>query len=103
METVRIFDSLVSSGKFQEASIHLTDDFEWIAPNKKLDKVGWLGTASKTKCKDLPVYGDFEHGSNKLQVTRKGTKRILMMTVSLIQTLELTEDGKIRQISVAKV
>ena len=102
METVKKFDSLLSAGKYEEASGMLCDDFSWTGPNKSLDKAAWLGEVGKL-AKDAPTFEAFEPGTSDLQVTRKGKKKVAMMTVKLVQAFETTEDGKIKSINTARV
>ena len=102
METAQAFSSLVSAGKFQEASHYLTDEFMWTGPLGRLDKTGWLKTLQKRK-PDKPNFGPFQLGDNNLKVSRRLSKRMMSMNINLVQTLEMTEDGKIRNISVTRV
>ena len=102
METAQAFSSLMSAGRFQEASHYLTDDFTWKGPMKRLDKAAWLKTLQTTKI-DAPNFGPFQLSDDNLKASRKVSKKMMMMTINLVQTLEMTEDGKIRHISVTRV
>ncbi|CAB9528846.1 expressed unknown protein [Seminavis robusta] len=68
-------------------------------PKKTLDRAGWLKEASK---KEGPTFENFEEGDNELQFKRKGKHKVGLMSVSVIQTMELTSDGKVKSLTVVK-
>lgn len=99
MKIVKKFDSLCRKGNYEEAAEMLTDDFCFTRPMTKLDKARWLKDFPSLA---LPTYGEFEQGATETQITRKGTKKVLIMKVSMMETWELTEDGKIKSITGVK-
>jgi hypothetical protein len=101
MEIVQKFDALCLEGKYEEASAMLTDDFHFTNPRVTLDKAKWLKEFPALHA-DRPTFEEFQPGANDNQITRKGKKKVMMMNISMMETWELTEDGKIKSIVGAK-
>ena len=101
MDIVLKFEALCDQGKFEEASTMLTDDFRFTNPRTDLDKPRWLKDFPALHA-DKPTFSEFQPGAKDNQVTRKGKKRIMMMNIEMIETWEVTDDGKIKSITGAK-
>ena len=101
MDIAKKFDGLLTEGKFEEACELLTDDFVFSNPRTHIDKGNFVKDFPAMH-KDAPTFEDFQEGANDLQITRKGKKRIAMMNISMKETWEFTNDGKIKSIVGAK-
>ncbi|CAJ1962276.1 unnamed protein product [Cylindrotheca closterium] len=102
--TVVKFNLLMDEGgDFDAAAALLNDDkFEFITPKKSfMTKSDWLQGFPDVH-KESPIFEPPAPGSHPLQVLRAGKKKLGPLTISLVETYELDEDGKIEKISVAR-
>jgi hypothetical protein len=88
--------------KYDEASEFLVDDFKFTSPKVSFkNKEEWMKGFPEFH-KDPPIFEAAQPGAHDKQVTRKGKKKIMMITLSLLEKYELDEDGKIVSISAGK-
>jgi hypothetical protein len=88
--------------KYDEASEFLADDFTFTSPKVSFkNKEGWIKGFPEFH-KNPPVFEAAKPGAHDKQVTRKGKKKISLITLNLIETYELNEDGKIVSISAGR-
>jgi hypothetical protein len=104
LETARKFDALMAEGKFAEAAEeYLTDDFVFSNPRFSFEgKEAWV-KGFPAKHADAPTFEEFEGGENDKQVKRKGSKKVMMMTVKMVEIWDFTDDGRIKAIAGAKL
>jgi hypothetical protein len=88
--------------KYDEASKFLVDDFQFISPKVSFkNKEEWIKGFPEFH-KNPPIFEAAQPGAHDKQATRKGKKKILLVTLSLIEKYELNEDGKIVSISAGR-
>ncbi|KAL3932761.1 MAG: hypothetical protein SGBAC_010702 [Bacillariaceae sp.] len=101
--TVAKFNLLMDEASdFDAAASLLNDEFEFLTPKKNFhSKADWLEGFPDVH-KDSPIFEAPILGANPQQVLRRGKKKLGPLTVSLVETYELNEDGKIEKISVSR-
>jgi hypothetical protein len=102
IHTAHNFGSLLSEGRYEEASDLLADGFclkslKFNFPTKE----AWLKGFPKVH-KDIPDFKAFVECKNKSQVQRHGKKKIALLTVNVKEVLEFDANGKIKQITMSK-
>ena len=100
------FANLLQEGNLDAASHFFDDSFVVSSPSEptpsSINKEEWLKMYRANKKR--PTYEAPEAGQHEKQVTRKGKMKAgPMMTVNLVQTFELNDDGKIVKIDMSKV
>ena len=101
MDIVNSFEALLDKGQFEEASTLLSDDFEFSTPRHLLNKISWLKEFPQMH-KDRPNFSAFVPGNNDKEVKRTGKKKIMAMSLTMVETWTFTDDGKILSIKGAK-
>jgi hypothetical protein len=105
VEIVSHFNTLVDGEQnYLDAADLLDDeDFEFLSPKANFrGKNDWLQRFPKFH-KDAPIFEDPMPGKHVKQVTRKGKKKISFLTIHLMETYELNDQGKIVNISAAMI
>ena len=88
--------------KYDEASKFLADDFSFTSPKVSFKtKEEWIKGFPEFH-KNPPIFEAAQPGAHDKQVTRKGKKKISLITLSLLEKYELNEDGKIVSISAGR-
>jgi hypothetical protein len=88
--------------KYDEASKFLADDFSFTSPKVSFkNKEEWIKGFPEFH-KNPPIFEAAQAGVHDKQVTRKGKKKISLITLSLLEKYELNEDGKIVSISAGR-
>jgi hypothetical protein len=88
--------------KYEEASKYLVDDFKFTSPKASFkSKEEWIEKFPAFH-KNPPIFEAAQPGAHDKQVTRKGKKKISLITLSLVEKYELNEDGKIVSISAGR-
>ena len=103
LQTVSNFVNLLDGQmQYQAASNLLVDDFKFLTPRDSFhSRSDWLKGFPKVH-KDAPIFEDPVPGSHDNQVLRNGKKKLGFLTINLVETYELNDDGKITQISAAR-
>jgi ketosteroid isomerase-like protein len=104
--TAQSFLDCMDRNDVDGAAALLTDDgtFLFTAMNRKATKAEWKDLFLQNK-KNAPTY---QHGltvvadSNGRLIERKGSKKISFLKVSVIQTLEFNDEGRIQSIDIQK-
>lgn len=99
MEIAKAFDTLCNGGNFQEAADMLAEDFVFSNPMWSKNKEQWVQEFPKL-IQGKPSFEEFQESAGV--VSRKGKKKLGMMTFSMIETWEITLDGKIKSIAGAR-
>jgi hypothetical protein len=84
------------------ASLLVDDDFEFITPKHSFhSKSDWLERFPGVHA-DSPVFENPILGAHDNQILRKGKKKVGFLTLSMVETYDINEEGKITRISAAK-
>ena len=99
IEIAKTFDALCDTGKFQEAADMLTEDFTFSNPMWSKNKEQWI-QEFPTLSKDKPTFEEFQETNGV--VSRRGKKKMGILNLSMIETWDIREDGKIKSITGAR-
>jgi hypothetical protein len=107
LQTLYAFLSLMEVQNKVEASEFLSDDLKWTTPSSTFNgKRDWLDNFREADRKppifdDPPVLNSEDNGSTI--ITRKGKKKkVGYITINILKTVEVNQEGKICKLEVAR-
>ncbi|CAJ1961811.1 unnamed protein product [Cylindrotheca closterium] len=85
---------------YNAAALFLDDNFEFVSPKKNFKtKADWI-EGFPVLHKDPPIFELPKPGSHSHQVLRNGKKKFGPINVSLVESYEISKEGKIERLSV---
>jgi len=104
VEWANNYAKCIDEQRFDDAYNLLDDSFTMKTPKKNCDsKEQWMTEfVPEAKKGSQPSFEAFEPGDHDKQARRKGSKKVAIVTMSVLQTFDFTDDGKIKSIVLAK-
>jgi hypothetical protein len=104
LDTVKKFAALETSDKFEEAAELFADDLKFSSPRVNFDsKEAWLEGFPARKKAGFPEFGEPEVvGDQENQIKRKGKAKLGFISFSVVQVIEINDDGKIQKMTITK-
>ena len=97
VEVAEEFTRLVDEGKYQDGAELLAEDVHFASPKFTYkSRAEWLEKFPDFHKKNPPTFEPFVPGAHEKQIVRKGKAKFMGIGITVTETMEFTDDGKIQ-------